>query len=131
MKNINITTYWIVTVLFAGFMIFSAIPNIMSTKESIDLITTHMAYPAYFIPFIGWAKLSGSIAILVPGFPRIKECAYAALAFDLIGATYSSIKLGDPFIGGWVFMLLPLAFLAASYIFYHKKLNAAPLNYVK
>jgi uncharacterized membrane protein YphA (DoxX/SURF4 family) len=130
MKKTNIA-YWIVTVLFAGFMIFSAIPNIMSTKESIDLITTHMGYPAYFIPFIGWAKLLGCIAILVPGFPRIKEWAYAGLAFDLIGATWSSIKLGDPFMGGWVFMLPILAFLAASYILYHKKLNAASLSYAK
>jgi|SRR5882724_118207 len=123
MKKVNIA-YWIVTVIIAGFMIFSAIPNIMNTAESIALVTTHLGYPAYFSPFIGVAKLLGAVAILIPGFPRIKEWAYAGLAFDLIAATYSSIKVGDP-VSDWIFMVLPLAFLAASYILYHKRLATA------
>ncbi|MDP4263702.1 MAG: DoxX family protein [Bacteroidota bacterium] len=123
MKKIKIT-YWIVTGLFAAFMIFSAIPDMMSTPEAVAIVTTHLGYPVYFIPFIGVAKLLGAVAILIPGFPRIKEWAYAGLAFDLIGAAYSSIKVGDP-VSGWSFMFLPLIFLAASYIFYHKKLAAA------
>ena len=122
MKKINIA-YWIVTILFAGFMIFSAIPNIMNTPEAIALVSTQLGYPIYFIPFIGVAKLMGAIAILIPGFPRIKEWAYAGLAFDLIAATYSSIKVGEQ-ASGWAFMLLPLAFLAASYILYHKRLSS-------
>ncbi|MFD1407335.1 DoxX family protein [Kroppenstedtia eburnea] len=41
------------------------------------------------------AKLMGVIAILVPGFPRIKEWAYAGLTFDLAGATYTFIAIGS------------------------------------
>jgi uncharacterized membrane protein YphA (DoxX/SURF4 family) len=122
MKKINIT-YWIITILFAGFMIFSALPNIVTNADSVALFSTHLGYPVYFIAFIGVAKLLGSIAILIPGFPRIKEWAYAGLAFDLISATYSSIRVGDP-ASGWSFMFLPLAFLVASYTFYHKRLSA-------
>ena len=122
MKKITIT-YWIITGLFAGFMIFSAVPDIMSTPEAVAIVTTHLGYPTYFIPFIGVAKLLGAIAILIPGFPRVKEWAYAGIAFDLIAATYSSIALGDP-ASGWSFMFLPLAFLVASYIFYHKRMAA-------
>ena len=112
--------YWIFTAPFAAFMLFSAVPDALSTKEAIDFMT-HLGYPVYIISFLGVAKILGVIAILIPGFPRIKEWAYAGLAFDLIGALYSLIALGDPGYG-WTFMFVPLIFLTGSYIFYHKKL---------
>lgn len=89
MKSTKII-YWICTVLFAGFMIFSAIPNITQSPEAVKFITD-LGYPKYFIPFIGVAKLLGSLAILIPSFKKIKEWAYAGLFFDLIAATYSLI----------------------------------------
>ncbi len=107
-------------------MLFSAIPDALSTQEAKDFMT-HLGYPLYIIPFLGVAKILGVIAILIPGFPRIKEWAYAGLAFDLIGATYSVIALGDPGYG-WTFMFLPLIFLIGSYVFYHKKLEEASLK---
>src|SRR5687767_12391808 len=89
MKKINIA-YWIITGLFAAFMLFSAIPDIMVVPEAVAMITG-LGYPKYLIPFLGVAKLLGVIVILIPWFRRIKEWAYAGLFFDLIGATYSSI----------------------------------------
>lgn len=121
MKKINII-YWIVTGLFAAFMIFSGVTNGLVTKPSVDLISTQLGYPVYIISFIGWAKVLGGIVLLLPGFPRLKEWAYAGLTFDLIGATYSSIAVGEPF-SSWVFMLVFVAFDAVSYIYYHKRLN--------
>lgn len=120
--------YWVFAGLFSVFMLFSAIPDIMVVKAAIDMVSDHLGYPQYIIPFLGVAKLLGAIAILIPGFPRIKEWAYAGLFYDLAGATYSSIALGDPFIGpqgGWLFMILPFTVLALSYIFYHKKLKCS------
>jgi hypothetical protein len=110
--------YWIITGLFGLFMLFSAILDIMVVPDAIEIMK-HLGYPEYFIPFIGWAKLLGVVAILIPGFPRIKEWAYAGLAFDLIGAAYSGIATDglQPETFG---ILLPMAFLAASYILYHK-----------
>ena len=64
----------------------------------------------------------GSVAILIPGFPRIKEWAYAGLSYDLIAATYSMIAIGSPF-SQWGFMLIFLILAAVSYIYYHKKLK--------
>lgn len=112
------TLYWIFTGLFAAFMIFSAMPDIIMTDDALTFITG-LGYPKYFIPFIGVAKLLGCVAIAVPGFPRIKEWAYAGLFFDLIGATYSQIANGG-FQPGIYFMLLPIGIGALSYIFYHK-----------
>lgn len=114
--------YWISTILFAGFMIFSAIPNIMVTAESKAFLTGYLGYPEYFIPFIGVAKLLGSIAILIPSFRKIKEWAYAGLAFDLIGAMYSVIKVGgiDP---GMSMMILVFGAGITSYIYNQKLYN--------
>jgi hypothetical protein len=119
------TIYWILTGLFAAFMLFSAIPDIICTPEAVTFMHTHLSYPVYFISFIGIAKALGVIAILVPGFPRVKEWAYAGLSFDLIGAVYSLIAV-DGFSGGIFFMFIPLALAAGSYVFYHKRSNLQP-----
>jgi len=120
--------YWVFTGLLSAFMLFSAIPDIIVIKDAIDLVSGHLGYPKYIIPFLGVAKLLAAIAIIIPGFPRIKEWAYAGLVYDLAGATYSSIAMGDPFMGpqgGWIFMILPFTVLALSYTFYHKKQKLA------
>ena len=87
--------YWIFTSLFAFIMLGSAVPDIFSHPVAIEGFK-EMGYPAYLLPFIGIAKLLGVVAILVPGFPRIKEWAYAGLVIDLVGATYSIISVGEP-----------------------------------
>jgi uncharacterized membrane protein YphA (DoxX/SURF4 family) len=112
------TIYWIVTGLFAAFMAFTAIPDILNSEEAVTFMT-HLGYPAYFTPFIGVAKVLGCIAILIPGYRRIKEWAYAGLFFDLIGATYSQVST-DGFLPQMLFMLLPFSLGILSYIFYHK-----------
>ena len=121
MKKIKIG-YWIFTILFAFMMLSSAIPDIFSVQVAVEGFRK-MGYPAYLIPFLGIAKLMGVVAILIPGYPRIKEWAYAGLVFDLVGATYSIISSGQS-VGNWIFMVLPLILAVGSYIFYQKKLNA-------
>ncbi|HMJ70458.1 MAG TPA: DoxX family protein [Cyclobacteriaceae bacterium] len=109
--------YWIVTGLFAAFMAFSGVQNIMVDQGSIDLITTQLGFPQYMIPFLGVGKLVGSIVILVPGFPRIKEWAYAGLFFDLTGAMFAGIMVGG---ASGLFMLIFIVVHLASYVLYHK-----------
>jgi uncharacterized membrane protein YphA (DoxX/SURF4 family) len=117
-KTIKIL-YWIINGLFGGFMIFSAIPDIMEVPEAVQFMTM-LGYPTYFTPFIGVAKVLGVIAILIPGFPRLKEWAYAGLMFDLIGATYSVIAIGTAVQDFWM-MFLFLGFGGAAYFTYRKK----------
>jgi uncharacterized membrane protein YphA (DoxX/SURF4 family) len=111
--------YWAVTGLFALFMAMSGVQNVMVDKGSIDLIHNMLGFPEYFIPFLGVAKILGAIAIVVPGFPRIKEWAYAGLFFDLSGATFAAIAVGG-LAGGTPFMFVFIAFCLASYFLYHK-----------
>ena len=122
MKKIKIV-YWIITIIFAGFMIFSAVPDIMVEPDAVKMITG-LGYPKYIISFLGVAKLIGSIVILIPAFNRIKEWAYAGLFFDLIGATYSALALGG-FQPEILIMILPIGFLFLSYFLWHKIKNTA------
>ncbi|UEG49668.1 DoxX family protein [Ferruginibacter lapsinanis] len=113
--------YWVFTILFAAFMAFTAIPDVRLTPEAVAFMKT-LGYLDYFTRFIGVAKILGCIAILIPGFPKIKEWAYAGLFFDLIGATYSVIAIYgvSPQIS---FMLLPFALGIISYIYNNKVYN--------
>ena len=113
--------YWVTTILFAGFMLLSAIPNIMLDQASIEFIHGQMGYPEYFIRFIGIGKAAGSIALLIPGLGRIKDWAYAGLIFDLTAAVYSLLAIGSPITD---VLLFPMFFLVAgvSY-YYHLKLS--------
>jgi hypothetical protein len=115
--------YWTFTGLFAFMMFGSAIPDVFSAAEAVKGMHDGLGYPLYFIPFIGVAKVLGVMAILVPGFHKLKEWAYAGLTFDLIGATFSIIASGAP-LANWAFMVLPLSLAFASYVFYHRKLKA-------
>ena len=114
--------YWVFTGLFAFVMLGSALPDIFSVPMAVEGFEK-MDMPPYLLPFLGIAKTLGVIAILIPGFPRLKEWAYAGLVFDLLGATYSIIASGQP-VGGWAFMALPLGLAAASYVFYHQRLKS-------
>lgn len=120
MKKTN-AIFWSFTILFAAFMLFSAVPEIIQSAESKEFMK-HLGYPDYFNPFIGVLKILGVIAILLPGIPRVKEWAYAGFFFDLFGATYSQIA-SDGFMLSILFMLLPFIFWGISYAYYHKRLN--------
>ena len=72
----NKMIYWIVTGIFSLFMLLTAIPDILMSADAMTFMN-QLGYPGYFVPFLGVAKTLGAIAILIPGFPRIKEWAYA------------------------------------------------------
>jgi len=111
--------YWIFTVLFALIMLSTALPNVMMSPDSVDLIHTKLGFPKYFIVFVGVAKILGVIGILVPGYPRVKEWSYAGLFFDLTAATVSGIAV-EGFHVMQLFMAVFFAPGVLSYIWYHK-----------
>lgn len=116
----NTLPFWVFTSLFCAFMLMSTIPNIMSAPEWVEIFK-QLGYPLYMLPFIGTAKLLGIIALLVPGFVRLKEWAYAGMFFDLTGAVYSGLAVGgfDPLM---LVMLIPYTLGTLSYVYHHKRL---------
>ena len=117
--------YWVFTILFAGLMLFSAIPNAITDANSIKFMHDMLGYPVYFIAFIGYAKIAGVIAILIPGLNKIKEWAYAGLFFDLAGAVYSGIAVAagkvDPMM---ITMLIWIVPGILSYYYWNKMMKA-------
>ena len=101
------TAYWVATILgpasfvIGGYLHLTRDPQVMATLA-------HLGYPPYFATILGVWKTLGAIAIVGPGFPRLKEWAYAGFFFDLTGAAATRAFVGD----GVVDILAPLAFLA-------------------
>ena len=121
MKKANIF-YWIFTGLLCALMLFSAVGGLTGGKDGVAMMQ-HIGYGPHVLPFISVAKILGVIALLVPGFPRLKEWAYAGFTIDLAGAMYSFIAVGDP-ASSWMFLIIGFLLIAGSYIFYHKRLRA-------
>jgi hypothetical protein len=125
MKSIRIT-YWVFTILLILLMLFSAISSLLQNPNGVALMK-HLGYPYSVLTLLSVAKILGIIAILVPGFPRLKEWAYAGFTFDLVGAIYAALATGDSFT-----QVLPIAlglvFVFGSYIFYHKRLTGKTIQ---
>jgi uncharacterized membrane protein YphA (DoxX/SURF4 family) len=120
MKAIKIT-YWIFTILLVALMLFSAFASLKQNPSGIAMMK-HIGYPYSVLTLLSIAKILGVIAILVPGFPRLKEWAYAGFTFDLVGASYAFLAVGDP-VSRLLPVLLSLFFVFGSYIFYQMKMK--------
>jgi hypothetical protein len=114
-------TYWIFTILLIVLMLFSAFASLRQNPDGVAMMK-HLGYPYSVLTLLSIAKILGVIAILVPGFPRLKEWAYAGFTFDLVGAIYAGLAAGDP-IAQQLPIFVGLVFVFGSYIFYHKKMK--------
>ena len=111
--------YWTFTVLLSAFIVSGAILDILKGPDVLSFFK-HLGYPDYFPRFIGTLKIVGIAAILTPGIPKVKEWAYAGLAFDVAGALSSHLLNGDgPAV--WMPAFIGLVLVVGSYVFYHKK----------
>jgi uncharacterized membrane protein YphA (DoxX/SURF4 family) len=106
--------YWAATGLTAFAFAFGGVMDVMMTPDVVAGLA-HLGYPAYFGAIIGVWKLLGALAIVVPGFARVKEWAYAGMFFDLTGASVSHAVSGDP-VGNVITPLVMLAIMIASYL---------------
>ena len=121
MKKIRIF-YWITTGLLALLMAFSAISSLVSPGPALDFFKA-LNMPPYLISFLSVAKILGVVGILIPGYPRIKEWAYAGLIFDLIGAWWCNYSSGKT-AAEWFPIILFIVVAFTSYFLYHKKTAA-------
>jgi hypothetical protein len=69
-----------------------------------------LGYPAYFVTILGTWKVLGAFSILAPRLPRLKEWAYAGIAFDLTGAAFSHAAMDHPAVK----LIVPLVLLGIA-----------------
>ena len=86
--------YWTTTILIAFFIGSGGAAQIAQYHANPRGVVPVLGYPLYFFAILGVWKILGALAILVPGFPRLKEWAYAGIVFDLTGAAASCIAVG-------------------------------------
>ena len=88
---LKMVAYWVTTVLI-GFTFISGGLWLLFSGEPLDAF---LGYPAYFWQILGFWKVLGGIAILVPRFPLLKEWAYAGIFFNMTGAAATRVFVGD------------------------------------
>jgi hypothetical protein len=86
--------YWTMTILVAFFIGGGGVAQLAQFRANPHGVVPVLGYPMYFFAILGFWKVLGAIAILVPRFPLLKEWAYAGIFFDLTGAAASCAAVG-------------------------------------
>ncbi|MGH2481359.1 MAG: DoxX family protein [Ktedonobacteraceae bacterium] len=117
--------YWVATAVVAGEQLAGGVTDLIhggtrvTSGESVVLLMTHLGYPVYLLTLLGPASLCGGIALLVPGFPRLKEWAYAGIFIVYAGAVFSKVAVpgfvsgDDPGTLLWTPLILAVLTLAS------------------
>jgi len=86
--------YWVTTGVIAAFMCFAAFSYLSGSPQAVQGFAM-VGYPQQLRIILGIAKPLGAIALLVPGFLRLKEWAYAGFTFAWICAFFAHYLAGQ------------------------------------
>ena len=87
-------SYWVVTAFLLFNLLAGGIAELVQRQETVEGMIL-LGYPLYFVTILGVWKVLGTIALLVPGFARLKEWAYAGIFFNMTGAAISHAVSGS------------------------------------
>jgi uncharacterized membrane protein YphA (DoxX/SURF4 family) len=105
----RIIAYWSTTILLFLAIFGGGTAQLTHQPQNVAGLV-HLGYPPYMASILGFWKICGALSILIPGFPRLKEWAYAGIFFVLTGAAASHAICHDP---AWhVVVTLTLALFA-------------------
>jgi uncharacterized membrane protein YphA (DoxX/SURF4 family) len=91
----RITVYRVSTVLIVGECVTGGVLDLFRQPPFYPVMI-ELGYPPYFATILGTAKLLAAATLLTPGFPRLKEWAYAGILINMTGACASHLAAGDP-----------------------------------
>jgi uncharacterized membrane protein YphA (DoxX/SURF4 family) len=74
--KIRAIAYWATTMMLVFGVLSGGVAELVCWRGNVEDIV-HLGYPVYFVTIIGFWKALGSIALLAPSFPRLKEWAIA------------------------------------------------------
>lgn len=90
----KVIVYWLITAFLLFNMLAGGIGELLQRPDTIEGMIL-LGYPVYFVMILGVWKVLATIALLVPGFPRLKEWAYAGIFFNMTGAALSHAVSGS------------------------------------
>lgn len=102
------------TALFSLGMGASGLAYLFQAQPIVDTVHEALGYPMHFLTILGTAKVLGVLALVVPGFPKLREWAYAGFTFNVLGAVWAHLASGHG-LGGAAPALVMGLLLAASY----------------
>ena len=111
MKTLRIV-YWIATVLFCSFMLYSAGIYFTKTEMMRDGFLD-LGYPAYLVLPLGVLKLTGVYVILHNRWKSLKEWAYAGFVINISLAITAHLAVQDGHESG---AMMALILVLISYI---------------
>jgi len=106
-------TYWVSTGLLAALSVFGAFTYLSGSPQAVQGFA-HVGYPQQLRIILGIAKLLGAITLVVPGFAKLKEWAYAGFTFAWTSAFVAHYLAKDGLTAFAPLILLLL--LAISYL---------------
>jgi hypothetical protein len=107
--------YWTTTCLIALETFAGGVMDLTHGRTGVvrgpfvTQVVTSLGYPMYIVTIIGIYKIPGAATLLVPGFLRLKEWAYAGIIFELSGAAASHAACGN-----WGELIAPLSLLCLA-----------------
>ena len=118
MSRARLVAYWATTGLVAFCMLSGGVTQVLHVQGSMEAFAA-LGYPVHFVTLLGIWKILAAPALLAPKFPRLKEWAYAGIAFDLSGGAFAwaSVGGGGPAagpLGTAGHVIAPLAILALA-----------------
>src|SRR3954462_2225130 len=105
--------YWGSTALIS-LALLGALSYLTGSEQVVSGFA-HSGYPQPLRIVLGFAKPAAAIVLLAPGFPLLKEWAYAGATFAWIMATIAAYSIGDG-VQAWGLPLVLLALLVVSYV---------------
>ncbi len=106
--------YWVTTALLVFELGLGGVWDLLRVPRALDVVT-RLGYPPYFLVILGVWKLLGGVALVIPRFPRLKEWAYAGVAFNITGAIASHLASGLIEVGALVYLSLMMGVTVASW----------------
>lgn len=86
--------YWTATALLALEMLLGSFWDLSRFHLAVEIVS-RLGYPLYMLAIIGTWKLLAVPALLIRGYPRLKEWTYAGIFFLMTGAIASHAACGD------------------------------------
>ena len=118
----NKIIYWIATIWLALGMVSTGIVQLIKLEEEVEVINA-LGFPTYLLTILGVWKILGTIAVILPKLPLLKEWAYAGFFFAMTGAAISHLIVGDEIIT----LFGPILLVALTIISWYFRPNSRKL----